>query len=146
MKTLEKIKEEILKSKNLDEHSKVDAVILLDLASLALPLRDATSIIRVLEDLYQEVTEQEHKEVLLTVIKEYKSRILQLSYKYPEEYLTLRQFLKSLNIDTSNIDEDKLNLRLSVGIDDGMGYTPNGFQDVISSYLDPENDDIKIWI
>ena len=143
---LEAIKNEIENSDNLDAFSKLDALFLLDEASRALPMRNYTEIVRILENLYQEVDGIEYKDVLMETIKKYKSEIRRLSYEIPENSINLRDFLQSLKIDIKGIPEETLNLKLTVGIDDGMGYTPCGFRDVIESYPEIEEGVLRIWI
>lgn len=142
---IEKIKREILNSENLDETFKLDALFLLDEASRAIPVRKNIEVVRILENLYQEVIDEDYKQALSEAIKKYKSEIRVLSYGCPEESVTLRGFLESLKIPVDGVSDDLLDLKLTVGIDDGMGYTPNGFLDVIDSYHDKDNGEIRIW-
>ena len=135
-----------MNSENLGGQDKLEALVLLDTASKSIPMREATQIVMALQNLYDDVTCQDHKDALLAAINKYKTEIRVSSYGFPEEVVTLRDFLKSLNIPTSGIDEEKLDLKLTVGIDDGMGYTPSGFQEVTDSYLDLDKGEIRLWV
>lgn len=145
-RTIETIKRVIKESDNLDGLSKLDALILLDTASRSIPIKEGLEIVGVLEDLYQNVTNEDYKDALLSVISKYRSEIRSLTYCVPEDSVTLRDFLESLNISTINIPEETLDLKLVVGMDDGMGYTPRGFQDVIDTYPDVEKGELRIWV
>lgn len=143
---IETIKREILGSSDLDPHTKLEAMVLLDEASRTIPLRENLEVIQVLKKLYGEVTGEEYKETLLQVIKKYQKEVRVLTYGCQEETVTLSDFLGSLGILTSDIPQEILDLKLVVGVDDGMGYTPNGFQDVIDSYPDKDDGVIRIWV
>lgn len=143
---LETIKRTIKESDNLDGITKLDALVLLDTASRALPIKEGLEIIGVLEDLYQKVNGDDYKEALLSVIDKYRSEIRSMSCGVPEETVTLEDFLKPLKIPVDNIPREILDLKLVVGMDDGMGYTPRGFMDVIDSYPDTEKGVLRIWV
>ena len=140
---IEKIKKEILNSENLDGSQKMEALFLLEEASRAIPTMKHLEIIRYLEDLYQNVIKDEYKDALSLAIKKYKSEIKKLSYDSIERTLTVQDFLESLKIPTKDIPNETLDLKLTVGIDDGMGYSPKGFMDVIESY--PDEGEVRIW-
>ena len=143
---IEAIKREILNSENLDGLSKLDALTLLDTAYCGIKIKEGIEIIRVLENLYQEVTGDDYKEALLAVINKYRTEIRTLSYGQPQETVTVQDFLTSLKIPTTDIPQETLDLKMVIGIDDGMGYTPTGFMDVIDSYPDEENGEFRIWV
>ena len=143
---IEKIKREILNSDGLDGHEKLDALTLIEEATRAIPIMEATETIRVLERIYQDITRDAYKDALLCVIKKYKSEIRRLSYESFEGTVTVKDFLESLGVPVKDIPTETLDLKLTVGEDDGMGYTPNGFQDVIDSYPDEEKGEFRLWI
>lgn len=143
MINIEKIKEEIKKS-TLGWEDKLDSLILLDKATKAIPSRDLTETIDILKRLYSELKNEEYKEVILGVIDKYRAEKKSLDYSF-ELPVTLRSFLKSLDISTKNISDEVLDKKIQVAIDDGMGYSPSGFHDIISSYTE-EGQDITIWI
>lgn len=142
----EKIKNEIKNSENLDWSSKMEALFLLDEASRAVPMRKATEVIITLSDLYQEVTREDYKSALSDAIKKYKTEVRILSWDTRETPETVKDLLEALKIPTSEIPQEVLGLGVVVGMDDGMGYTPAGFQDVIDSYVDHENGVLRIWV
>ena len=142
---IEQIKQEILNS-NLPGTSKLDALVLLDTATQGIQIKDNIEVITVLESLYDKVTQEKYRDVLRGVIKDYKRRIHTLSLGFPQDEMTIRDFLSSIGIDVSGIPQEKLNLKLTVGVDDGMGYTAGGFQDVIDSYPDIEEGVVRIWV
>lgn len=146
MNEIERIKREIQNSENLDGLSKLKALILLDEATRALPIKEGIEVIRILENLYQEVVDQEYKDALLIVIKKYRSEIHSKSYNTIEGPRTLRDLFKSLGISTSEVEEELLDLKLVVGVDDGMGYTPRGYQDVIDVYPNHDEGSLNIWV
>lgn len=63
--------------------------------------------------------------------------------------MTLELFLRSINVPESciiTIPKEKLRMEVTVGIDDGMGYTPTGFHEIDGAYVDKDDNSIKIWI
>lgn len=144
--TIESLKEYIRNSSEIPGSFKLDALVLIDMASRGIPVLKHTEVIKVLSSLYQEVVSQEYKDALLVVIDKYKSEIRKLSVDYPEEPVTLGRFLEWVGVPTSEVPEEKLKMKLVVGQDDGMGYTPLGYTDVIDAYPDIDNGEIKLWV
>lgn len=146
-KLIKIIKKEIQENKNLEESLKWDALYLLDMATDSLGQMEINKVIIMLEEVYKNTVYPDYKEALLYAIKDYKLRLRQYAFgrDATKDSVTLRDFLEEMRIPTSNIPDEKLDMKLVVGEDDGMGYTPNGFLNVTGAYPD-EDGTIKLWI
>ena len=174
MNTKKLIKNLIEKS-DLSTGDKIDAEILLDRAFLSEENQKTREIIKTLEELYKdlgdkdEFTNQEYlapiyKELLLKVINEYKLKVRKNDYLLNTEYfqpfddytpITFENLLRSLGTNVEKSEEgrrivtpedpDILDRHLKIAKDDGMGYAPDGFEDVFSGYQGDDNN-IYLWI
>lgn len=145
MNLSEIIKREILNSDNLTPSEKSESLYYLDLSSNAITLKNHIEVVFNLEKLYGELNNPEYKDSLLAAIRKYKGEIRKLTNS-TEEPITLGEFLMSFNIPTKLIPKDKLDLKLTVGIENEYGCTPEGFHDVIDFSTDIDNGEIKLWI
>ena len=174
MNTKKLIKNLIEKS-DLSAGDKIDAEILLDRAFLSEENQKTREIIKTLEELYKdlgdkdEFTNQEYlapiyKELLLKVINEYKLKVRKNDYLLNTEYfqpfddytpITFEKLLRSLGTKVEKTedgriiftpeDPDILDRHLKIAKDDGLGYAPDGFEDVFAGYQGDDNN-IYLWI
>ena len=100
----------------------------------------------------------------MKVINEYKLKVRKNDYLLNTEYfqpfddytpITFEKLLRSLGTKVEKTedgriiftpdDPDILDRHLKIAKDDGMGYAPDGFQDVFSGYQGDDNN-IYLWI
>lgn len=172
---IKKLIKNLIEKSDLSTGDKIDAEILLDRAFLSEENQKTREIIKTLEELYKdlgdkdEFTNQEYlapiyKELLLKVINEYKLKVRKNDYLLNTEYfqpfddytpITFEKLLRSLGTKVEKTedgriiftpdDSDILDRHLKIAKDDGMGYAPDGFEDVFSGYQGDDNN-IYLWI
>lgn len=173
MKTKRIIKD-LIKKSELSVNDKIDAEILLDRAFMSEENQETREIIKTLEELYNDLgnndifTNQEYlapryKDLLLKVIDEYKLRIRKNDSLFNTKYfqpfddytpITVEKLLKSFGkvektedgkVILTPEDPELLDRLIKIAKDDGMGYAPEGFQDVFSGYQGDDNN-VYLWV
>lgn len=143
-----KIKE-IIKKSELSGEEKLEALIMLDEAFLDTQNMEYVRVIDFMTKLQAKTTDLYEKECFQKVIDKYRREIHWEDSEFAHP-ITLGKFLQGISrkgtgeTETIQVPKDLLGKSLKVAIDDGMGYSPGGFNNVIDGYS--QDDDIIIWI
>ena len=152
-----KIKQ-LIKESNLSWEDKMEAELLLDKASRTEKNQKDRFKLDYLKELYKEVSDPDQKEALLEAIEEWEWKIRKtdiiLEGKCFSDYtpMIFGDLLKKFGeveescgkIILKPNDPSLLDREIKIFEDDGMGYSPKGFNEVFDGYLGDDKN-IHLW-